>query len=269
MVKSIPFVWLSFTTVLTAAESKVLTIDGSTGVMPLVRELVVPFEKAQPDFKITMGKGWSSKTRLQALADGKMDIAMASHGLDEDTLKKLELTPHLFAKMAVVFAVHSSVPLKNLTIPQLAAIYRGDINNWSEVGGPDLPIKRLMRPEDEVDTEILRAQIPEFKKIQWAERTLIFQSSGDLARNLNKTIGGIGITTRVRADQGGQTSTIMIDGIEPTESNIMNGTYTLTRNSYLVTPNQPSEMVSAFLSFLKEKSARDAIRNSKAIPFSN
>ncbi len=253
--------------VTSAAEPVTIRIDGSNGVLPLVKELVEPFQKTNPGYIASLGEGWSSKTRLQALAEGKMDIAMASHGLKPEVLTELKQTPHLFAKMAVVFAVHDSVAVRDLTAKQLAAIYRGDYTNWKQVGGPDLTIVRLMRPEDEVDAEVIRALLPEFKELTWAEDTKVIDSSGDLATALNGTPGAIGVTTLVRAENGEHIRFVKLAGTAPTEENVRSGKYILTRNSYLVTPNKPSEPVQVFLDFLKTEAAKTAIRRSNAIPW--
>jgi phosphate transport system substrate-binding protein len=55
-------------------------IDGSTGGMPLAAALGKAFQEHNPGVKIQMGKGLGTKARLQALAEGKIDIALASHG---------------------------------------------------------------------------------------------------------------------------------------------------------------------------------------------
>lgn len=48
---------------------------------------------------------------------------------------------------AIVPAVHPSNALRDLSLPTLARIAAGRITNWSEIGGPDTPI-RMVLPED-------------------------------------------------------------------------------------------------------------------------
>jgi len=59
-----------------------IVIDGSSGVMPLAASLAKAFQERNPGTTVEMGKGLGTKARLQALEEGKIDVALASHGLD-------------------------------------------------------------------------------------------------------------------------------------------------------------------------------------------
>ena len=56
-----------------------------------------------------------------------------------------DLIPFAIARDGVAIAVHSSNPVSELTVEQVAKIYSGEITNWSEVGGEDRPIVLLSR----------------------------------------------------------------------------------------------------------------------------
>ena len=56
-----------------------IVIDGSTGVMPLVRALADAYREHKPEVAIHIGKGLGTKARIAALREGKIRIAMASH----------------------------------------------------------------------------------------------------------------------------------------------------------------------------------------------
>ena len=64
-----------------AQTSEKIVVDGSTGVMPLVAALAKVYQERHPSVTVEMGKGLGTKARLQALAEGTIDIALASHGL--------------------------------------------------------------------------------------------------------------------------------------------------------------------------------------------
>ena len=46
---------------------------------------------------------------------------------------------------AFVFFVNSGNPVTGLTTDQIRDIYAGNITNWSEVGGPSMPINNMTR----------------------------------------------------------------------------------------------------------------------------
>ena len=133
------------------AQNRIL-IDGSTGTAPLVAALGKAFT-AKQGVEVEIGKGLGTKARFEALAAGKIDIAMASHGLKVDEVTRMGLSVFPIAKTPVVFAVHESAKVGDLTQAQLCAIYEGKRTNWKELGGPDLAIVAHTRPDSEVDTE--------------------------------------------------------------------------------------------------------------------
>lgn len=56
----------------------------------------------------------------------------------------LEVIP--IVSEAFVFLAHVDNPIDALTYEEIRSIYAGEIINWSEVGGPDLPIVAYQRP---------------------------------------------------------------------------------------------------------------------------
>ena len=74
-----------------------------------------------------MGRGLGTRARLEALAAGKIDIALASHGVDVEELARQGMAVHEIAKVAVVFGVNASVPVAGLTEHQICGVYAGRI----------------------------------------------------------------------------------------------------------------------------------------------
>src|SRR5688572_3523985 len=108
-----------------AGDAQSIVIDGSTGVTPLVAALAKAYQSTMPGTMIEIGKGLGTKARIQALADGRIDIAMASHGLNVADIQRQGMAVHEIGKTAVVFGVNASVPIANLTDAQVCDIYSG------------------------------------------------------------------------------------------------------------------------------------------------
>jgi phosphate transport system substrate-binding protein len=123
-------------TAISGLTAEKITVDGSTGVMPLVAALAKVYQERHPAATVEMGQGLGTKARLQALAEGKIDIALASHGLVLEEIARQGMTMQEIAKVAVVFGVNASVPVPNLTDRQVCEIYAGNVMNWQELGGP-------------------------------------------------------------------------------------------------------------------------------------
>ena len=244
-----------------------LKVDGSTGAMPLVAALAKVYEAKTPSIKIETGKGLGTRARIEALSAGSIDIAVASHGLKIDELVKQGMVVNEIARTPVVFGVNVSVPVTRLSQTQVCAIYSGTLTNWNAAGGPNLAIAARTRPESEVDTEVVRDGISCFKTVKMLETVKVMQRGGDMARELATTTGAIGMTTTTVAEQSGdKIKALSLDGVAPTEANVMAGTYRLIREVFLVVKASASPETKAFIAFVKSADGAKVIKANGAIP---
>lgn len=258
---------LTFSITAQSQTAERIAVDGSTGVTPLVAALAKAYQERNPAVAIEVGKGLGTKARLQALAEGRIDIAMASHGLDVQDIERQGMAVHEIAKVPVVFAVNTTVPVKALDDSQVCSIYSRQLVNWNELGGPDLPIAPRTRPDSEVDAEVVRARIGCLKGLQMAEGVRTMPKSGDMAKELAATAGAIGMTTMTVVEQSqARIRPLALNGVDPSAENVRSGAYTLTRDSFLVTKGRPVPAVIRFLAFVRSTEGREVIRANGAIP---
>ena len=171
-----------------ASTSEKIVVDGSTGVMPLVAALAKAHQERHPAAVVEMGKGLGAKARLQALEEGKVDIALASHGLNVEELSRQGMAVHEIAKVAVVFGVNASVPVANLTDAQVCEMYAGRVTSWKALGGPDIAIAPRTRPDSEVDTEVVREKVACLKDKSLKPTPPAFGLRGGLAQPLGRPL---------------------------------------------------------------------------------
>ena len=249
------------------AQSEKIVIDGSTGVTPLVEALAKAYVDRNPHAVIEIGKGLGTNARIQALSDGRIDIAMASHGLDIAAIKQQGMAVEEIGKVAVVFAVNASVAVNDLTENQVCDIYSGRLRNWKEIGGPDLAVVALTRPESEVDTEVVRQNIGCFMSLEIPAHVKVMPKAPDMAKELAAKPGAIGMTTATVVGQSeGRAIALSIGGTAPTAQNVQNKRYVLTRDSFLVTKTSPSPSVTRFLEFIRSSGGKQVIAANGAIP---
>ncbi|MEA2909043.1 MAG: phosphate transport system substrate-binding protein [Bradyrhizobium sp.] len=130
------------------AQAGPLVLQGSTTVTSRV---IGPFKA---DIEAASGQELTvipnrSDLGVLALLEGDADLAMISSSLDKeiDAVKSRypALTDKLrgfeLARTRLALAIHPSNPVRKITRVNLKSVLLGQITNWRDLGGPDLPIR--------------------------------------------------------------------------------------------------------------------------------
>jgi phosphate transport system substrate-binding protein len=126
------------------AQKKMIQVKGSDTMVNLVQILAETYMANNPDKPIAV-LGGGSGTGIAALINGTCDIANHSRPMKDKEVtmaKDRGVTPHKFiiAVDGLSVIVNEISPISKLTVDQIGAIFRGEITNWKEVGGPDKTI---------------------------------------------------------------------------------------------------------------------------------
>jgi len=121
------------------------TIGGKLG-----QDLAQAFAARHPGIEVKW-EALGSGTAFVGLLDGSAQLGAASRGVKENELAEarklgVELREFVIGYDGIAVIVHPENPISELTIAQLSDLFTGKLRNWSEVGGPDLPVRLISRP---------------------------------------------------------------------------------------------------------------------------
>ena len=123
-----------------------LRVDGSTSMQLTNEALESRFEEQFANVDVQLATSRTDEA-IEALISGDIDIVAAGRPLtEEEKGQGLVETPIQREKLAILLGPENTFD-SNLTFDQFAQIFRGEITNWSELGGPDLGIRFVDRPD--------------------------------------------------------------------------------------------------------------------------
>ena len=126
-----------------------ISLRGSESELRLVTYLVDQYRQLHPEVTVTLS-GEGSAVGLNALINGEIDIANSSRKISSGEMKlaasnHIDPVPVIIAVDAVAIITHPHVGIDSLSMAQLAKIFSGEVRNWKELGGADLPVKVVGR----------------------------------------------------------------------------------------------------------------------------
>ena len=229
-----------------------ITASGSTALQPLVDAAGKAYQTACPNATIQV-QGGGSGTGLTQVLQGAVQIG------DSDVTAESKLQPadaatlvdHQVASQGWIMVNNPDVTgVTNLTTDQATKIWTGVTTNWKDVGGPDLPIVLILRPQ----SSGTRAT---FKKIvlggatEASGQALTEDSNGAVVTAVEGTPGSTSVIgfAYYQQNKTGLTG-LQLDGVDATVANMTNGTYKLQAVGHMYSKGQPTGLTAAFLDYM-------------------
>ena len=97
-----------------------------------MEKLAEAYNKVNPKLTIEV-QLTDSSNGIKGTIEGTYDIGMASRELKEDELSE-GVKPTVIAMDGIAVVVNAENPVEELTLEQIAKIYKGEITDWSEIG---------------------------------------------------------------------------------------------------------------------------------------
>ena len=240
--------------------SGTVSTDGSTSMEKVIGFLSEAYMNKNSAVKVTYNPTGSG-SGIKAVQAGSCDIGLASRDLKPEEATDLNGT--VVAIDGIAMIVNKENPVKDLTIEQIAALYKGEITNWSEVGGADAPVVLIGR-------EAASGTRDGFESITDTEDACKYNqeltSTGDVVQTVSSNPNAIGYASLASVKD--TVKLISVEGVTPSTKTIQDGSYKIQRNFVMVTKKNAelSPAAKSFFEFATSSAADEWIIEAGAVP---
>ena len=232
-----------------------LTLAGSTSMEKLCEALSESFMVANPNVTVTV-EYTGSGAGLESLAAGSVVIGNASRHL-KDGETETGAVENVVAIDGIAVVTDLDNKVKNVSSEDLAKIYKGEITNWSELGGDDEAIVVIGREAGSGTRDAFEELLEIADACEYAQE---LDSTGAVLAKVAATPGAIGYVSLDVVDDS--VIAMSLDGVEPTEKEILDGKYLLSRPFVMATNGEISEqndLVKAWFDYIQSEEGKSVI----------
>lgn len=233
----------------------VIRIAGAGGATGILRGLAEEYSKANSDVSFKFLEGSGSGGGVRGVTGDILDLGAMSR-----KPKTSEIETGIgyisFAQERVAVVTSPDLPLSSLTVEQVRAIFTGEIDNWSAIGGPNAIIRLIIREEDDSNTAIIRLGI--LGDAPFSKTAMVMTSetaAKDALNNATYAIGYLAYSGVVADDM--IVNPVALDGLHPADAD---ADYPLpSRNLGVAFLPEKLNELQGFVDFITGSVARDML----------
>lgn len=239
--------------------SGTVATGGSTSMQKLMGMLQEDFMAKNNGVDVTYDPTGSG-AGISGASDGSLDIGLSSRGLHDDETDVEAITVCLDG---IAIVVNTANPVTDLSLDQLAAIFSGEVSNWSEVGGNDGEIVVIGR-------EAGSGTRDGFESIVGVEDACVYAqeltATGAVTAAVAANENAIGYASLSAVDES--VSAVAVDGVACTEETVKDGSYAVQRpfNFVIKKDAELSDAAQAFITYATDGSANEWIVEAGCVP---
>ena len=243
-----------------SGEAKTVSTDGSTSMEKVIGALGEAFEAENSGTSFTYNPTGSG-SGITAVLEGRCDIGLSSRALKDDE-KAQGLTETVLAYDGIAIIVNPENTVEDLTVDQIASIYKGEVTNWSEVGGADGEIVLIGR-------EAGSGTRDGFESITGTKDACKYRqeltSTGDVITTVANNPNAIGYASLESVKD--TVKALKVGGVTPTEDTVKDGTYLIQRPFVFVTKadTKLSDTAQKFFDYAMSSAAASIISKAGAV----
>ena len=237
-----------------------VSTDGSTSMEKLI-EILQEVYKEKAGVEVTYNPTGSG-SGIQAVSEGRCDIGLSSRDLKDDEGAS-GLVGTVVALDGIAIVVNPANPVSDLTVEQIASLYKGEITNWKDVGGDDAPVVLIGREAGSGTRDGFESITGTKEACQYGQE---LTSTGDVIATVSSNPNAIGYASLSAVND--TVKALKVGGVAPSNETVQDGSYAIQRDFVLVTKKDTtlSEAAQAFFDFATSAEADEYILKAGAVP---
>ncbi|MDO5410295.1 MAG: phosphate ABC transporter substrate-binding protein [Lachnospiraceae bacterium] len=235
--------------------SGTITLSGSTSMEKLATAMAEAFMAEHTGVTVTP-EFTGSSAGIEAVTAGTVNIGNSSRSLT-DSEKAAGAVENIVAIDGIAVIADKENTVEDLTKEQLTKIYKGEVKNWSELGGPNEAVVVIGRENGSGTRGAFEELLEVEDACKYANE---LDSTGAVLAKVASTPGAIGYVSLDVLDDS--VKAMKLEGVEATADNIKAGKYFLSRPFVMATKgeiSEQSELVQAFFDFVKSDAGKKVV----------
>ncbi len=249
-----------------------IRVAGSTTVLPIVAGAAQQYRALNPELTLTVSGGGSG-VGVASIGQGKIEIGMASRDLSEREKQRLQgkVREVAVARDAVAIAVSKAVydaGVTQLTIAQIAAIYRGEIRNWKILGGPDAAILVIDKEASRGTRHVFAKVVLGSEYARAPGASIITGSNNEEQTVIANSDQAIGMLSNAWLNDRVRAVAVVVNGeaVLPSIEHVADGLYPIQRQLNILVSENSSPQVTAFVDFLLSDKGQAVVKEVGYLP---
>ncbi len=233
--------------------------SGANGANPQMTALITRFSQLHPGVNFKLDD-IDTETSIVNVNTGDVDFGYIGRDL-RATEPKITLTAIGFTGSSL--AVNAANPITNLTKDQVAKIYGGTIKDWTDVGSTAGPVKAFRREAASSTRTTIESYVWGSASPAYSQDVQEIFESADTIKAIGAFKGSLGTVTLSAKNLKDTTMKLIgMDGVQPTLANLNNGSWKISKPSYMTTNADPAKVkpaIKALLDFVKSPEGQKII----------
>lgn len=258
-------------------QKSTIIVNGSDTMVNMGSALAEEFMKTTQNIEIVVSGGGSG-TGIASLINGSADIAQSSRDMKQEekdnAAKQGTLHEIIVAYDGLAAVVHPTNPVKEMTLQDLAKIYRGEITNWKDVGGNDATIVLLSRDTTSGThvffKEFVVQENGKVKGAEFADKTMMMPSTQAIVDELTNNVNAIGYVgmgyLRPSIQALGMKSNADSAAVMPSVAAVQDTTYGLARPLYFYVVGSIDGAMKQYVDFVLGEAGQKVVGDLGFVP---